>query len=82
MSYLWPVFPLIIGIAFLVLFIFRPRDWGLLIPSGILLLFGLIFLLYNYGLMDYHPIRVIWEFWPLILVIVGIRLILPFKRKG
>ena len=44
---LWPVFLLIIGLAFLVQFIFRPKDWALLIPSAIFLFSGSAFLARN-----------------------------------
>ena len=41
MALLWPAFPLIVGIAFVVLWAAgRFRDWGVLIPAGILLLVG------------------------------------------
>ncbi len=45
----WPVFLLILGIAFLIQFLVRPKDWGLLIPSIILLCVGCAFLFCRSG---------------------------------
>lgn len=82
MYYMWPVFPVIVGAAFLILFIFRPADWGLLIPAGILLLIGLVFLAYNYDFFDYNPVWLIHRYWPLILIVIGAKLLLAGRRKG
>ena len=79
MFYLWPIFPAIVGIAFLALFIFRPSDWGLLIPGGILLFVGIIFLAYNYDFFDYNPGRIVSRYWPVILIAIGAKMILSKK---
>ena len=82
MRYLWPVFPAMVGIAFLALYIFRPSDWGLLIPAGILLFFGIAGLGHSYRYWYYSPWELLWRYWPLALIAVGARLIVTGKRRG
>ena len=79
---LWPIFPTIIGAAFLILFIFRPGDWGLLIPAGILLFLGLLFFANVYDIICWNPLRLIQRYWPLILILVGAKLLLSARKKG
>ena len=81
MADLWPVFPIIVGIAFLTLYIFRPSDVGLLFPAGIMLFFGVGFLAYNYMFIDLNPARLIGKYWPLILIAIGVKMILNHRGK-
>jgi hypothetical protein len=81
MFVLWPIFPAIVGIAFIVLFIFRPNDWGLLIPGGILIALSIIFLGYYYDLFGLDPGEIISHYWPVILVIIGLKLVLEGRGK-
>jgi len=81
MYYMWPVFLIIVGSAFLLLFIFRPEEWGLMIPGGVLILLGLLFLAYNYDIFGYNPWRLVRDYWPIILVLIGIKMLLD-SRQG
>ncbi|NQS99342.1 MAG: hypothetical protein HQ591_12910 [candidate division Zixibacteria bacterium] len=76
---LWPLFPVIVGLAFIILFIFRPGDWGLLIPGGILMFIGIVFLADNYGRIGFNPGYIISRYWPLILIIIGVKLLFDAK---
>ncbi|GAH26557.1 unnamed protein product [marine sediment metagenome] len=60
---LWPLFLLIPGIVFeLSYFIYR-KDAGLLVPGGILITYGLLFLVnVNYG---WHLMEYLWPIFPL-----------------
>jgi len=60
---LWPLFLLIPGIVFeLSYFIYR-KDAGLLVPGGILITYGLLFLVnVNYG---WHLMENLWPIFPL-----------------
>jgi hypothetical protein len=78
---LWPIFPAIVGVAFIVLFIVKPAEWGLLIPGGILLFFAIIFLAYNYDLFEIDPGYIIGHYWPLILIAVGAKLLADAWRR-
>jgi len=79
----WPIILIALGVGFIVLYIFNPRDWGVLIPGFILLFIGGLFAL---GSMD--VINDVFEFtfnilsiyWPLLLVLFGISLILNSLR--
>jgi len=77
----WPLILIILGISFVMVFLFRPQEWGMLIPGGILLLIGLLFFLNNYNYISRRALLGVLQWWPLILIIVGIRLILGAKRS-
>lgn len=71
MRLLWPVFPLIVGIAFVVLWAAgRFRDWGVLIPAGVLLLVGIGGLAFTLGNVPVFQNLVQW--WPLLLIFLGV----------
>lgn len=68
---LWPAYPTIVGIAFIILWIAnRFRDGGVLIPAAILLVVGLAG--FSFTLGDVAPFRDIVRFWPLLLIALGI----------
>lgn len=70
---LWPLIILFLGVAFITLFIFDPARRGAIIP-GILLIAIAFFFLYspwNWFEIFYY----IHRFWPVLLIILGISLI-------
>jgi len=71
---LWPIYPLIVGIAFYVKYLggFR-KDRGILVPANILTAIGIVFLILNYYSFN---------LWPLILIIVGLAFVLSGMRKA
>lgn len=74
----WPIFLIALGVGFLVLYIFRPDDWGVLIPGIVLTFIGFLFLIRSMDVMRdifYLTIDIIETYWPLILVLIGIGLI-------
>jgi hypothetical protein len=71
MAKLWPAFPLIVGIAFVVLWAAgRFRDWGVLIPAGILLLVGVGGFAFTLG--DSSVFQNILQWSPLLLIFFGV----------
>ena len=46
----------------------------------ILIFLGIIFLLNNFGLLSWQVWGTIWRFWPLILVLIGLRIIMGHSR--
>jgi hypothetical protein len=74
----WPVFPIVFGAAFIVQFAFSGRDWALLVPGGLLLFVGSVFLAKNLGFFFWHHIL---ESWPVILIVIGTLLILKSLGK-
>ncbi len=71
---IWPVILIALGLGFIVTFFFNPRDWGVLIPGGILTFLGTVFLMETLH-VSHHTRKLVHEFWPLILVLIGIGLI-------
>ena len=70
MQVLWPLFLAAPGLGFILLYFLGKRDKGLLIPGGLLLLLGLLFLVRHLEYIRY---------WPVLLIVFGI--ILIFMRK-
>lgn len=52
-----------------------PLFWG-----GILIIFGILFLLDNFYILDFGDI--ISTYWPLILVVIGVKILLDHRRQG
>lgn len=70
MGQLWPVFPLIGGIAFAAVWLAGGRkESGLLIPAGGALAVGIIGLIFTLGGFS---IALITNYWPVILIVVGL----------
>lgn len=71
--YPWTFVLLLLGISFLVLFIIKPRDYGLLVPISVFLSLGILFLLYDLWIIDLDGIKRLWPFIP---IIIGIGIII------
>ncbi len=71
---LWPAYPLIVGVAFVVLWITnRFRDSGVLVPAVILLIVGLAGFSFTLGEL---PIRNVINWWPILLIALGLVVLL------
>lgn len=77
----WPLILIILGFSFVITFLFRPQEWGILIPGGILMVIGLLFFLRNYRYISWHTMHDILRWWPLILVAVGAWMLLRLKHE-
>ncbi|HDL18023.1 MAG TPA: hypothetical protein ENH29_03115 [Bacteroidetes bacterium] len=78
----WPVFLIIFGLAFVVQFLFRPDDWGLLIPGFIFLLLGFVFLARTMGwFLPYQIEYIVETYWPVLLILIGIAIIFSGLKK-
>ncbi|TAK61173.1 MAG: hypothetical protein EPO24_05970 [Bacteroidetes bacterium] len=72
---------LILGIAFLMLFISNTREWALLIPAFFFGGIGAAFLMSEMGYMYYEDVwDVLWHYWPILLIAIGLGIM--FKRKS
>lgn len=79
----WPIFLIIVGLAFVVQFCFQAQDWGLLIPGGILLFIGFGFLARTMRWVVPFGVRYYLEqYWPLVLILIGIAIIISSLMKG
>ena len=67
MEDLWPVFLLAPGFGFILMYLLGTREPGLLVPGSILLIMGILFLSVN---------RWAGRWWPLLLVVVGLLILL------
>ncbi len=64
MGDLWPFFPIIVGVAFIVLYFVDKKDAGVLIPASILLIVGAVFLSINIsGMLVYVA--------PAVIILIG-----------
>jgi|GEM_PF-138821 len=72
----WPVFLIIPGLSFLIMYLFRPREWGILVTAVILLFLGGMALGKNLGWYYEYPIFA-WgrKYWPVLLIVLGIYLV-------
>lgn len=76
---LWPVYPLIGGIAFVVLWIAGGfRDWGVLIPAVIGLGVGVLGLSAVVLDQEYPIVPLLFRCWPAILIFIGLALLVGY----
>ena len=79
MGRLWPVYPLIGGVAFLVQWVAGGfRDWGLLIPAAVALLVGLVGLSAVVVGEQATFLTLLAKGWPVILIIIGLSLLVGY----
>jgi hypothetical protein len=72
MGILWPVFPLIVGIAFFVAWVFSLfTNWGLLIPAGVTATVGVVGLGFTLA-GESALFASLLRFWPLALIALGV----------
>jgi hypothetical protein len=71
----WPVLLLALGLSFVVMYFFKPYDWGNLIPGAILTFLGVAFLLKEMD-VRWLSFDLVADFWPLILVLIGMGIII------
>ena len=80
MGRLWPVFPLIGGIAFIATWLAsNGRETGLLIPGGMGLAVGLVGLFFT---TVGWSLKWLGQYWPVILILVGIGLLAQNMIRG
>ena len=63
MENLWPLFIIAPGAGFVAMYFGGNKDQGLLVPAGVLITVGILFLFISSGLRD---------FWPVFLIFAGI----------
>lgn len=74
----WPIFLIAFGLGFIVLFLFKSDDWGVLVPGGVLLFLGAIFFLNTIDVLYWRNIT---DFWPVILIALGLSIVISNLRK-
>jgi hypothetical protein len=76
----WPGFPLIGGLAFVVLWAAgRFRDWGVLVPALIGIVVGVVGFLFTFGAVGESVLK----FWPVLIILAGVISLLGalFRRR-
>jgi hypothetical protein len=76
----WPVLLLAVGLAFMITSLIRGEKRGMLVPGGIITGIALLFLAVEARWIDSRAAYDIFEWWPLILLGVGVWLIMD-KRN-
>jgi hypothetical protein len=80
MGRLWPAFPLIVGVAFVVLWLAgRLRDVGVLFPAAILLIVGLGGFAFTLG--DIPGWQNLLNWWPVLLIVLGLGVLVQSLRR-
>jgi len=81
---LWPMIPLIMGISALVQWVFNIRNWGALIFGLAAGAAGVVGLGYTTGTIDAVTAWSISRFWPVLLVIAGLGIMIQAvsSRRG
>jgi len=77
-EYYWPIFLVAFGLGFVALYVVRQDDWGVLIPGTILLFLGTLFFLRSAGYFFWWRLA---DFWPVILIIIGLSIVFSNLRK-
>jgi hypothetical protein len=75
---LWPIYPLVVGVAFFAAFFASNHHPGYLVPGAILVLVGLVF---GAITLTNTPYSYIGKIWPIFLIIGGL-LVLIVPRFG
>lgn len=78
---LWSILLLAFGLSFFALYVFKPQDWGVLVPGGILSAFGLVAILDDLGI-NWLTMREIMAYWPLLLIAVGLGIIFSSYHRN
>lgn len=68
----WPVFVLIAAAAFFAQWLARPREWGLLIPTGLALIVGGVALGATTRVISADLVDQLVKLWPVLLILAGI----------
>lgn len=84
MTRLWPVFPIVVGLAVLAQFVVGPkRDWGGLTFGLLALVVGVVAFPFTLGMWPANLGATLFKFWPLALILVGLAALLQaiFGRR-
>jgi len=73
---IWPAILVIIGLAFLMLYVNNPREWVLIIPTVLFVGLGAVFMLAELDYLYYWDVwYAVRQYWPAILILIGVAMI-------
>lgn len=74
----WPIFPIAVGLGLLARIALVPKQWGVVFPGVVFVLFGVALLMEEF---DYFYFDDIGRYWPLILIAFGVGVLLNARRQ-
>jgi hypothetical protein len=77
----WPLFLFAFGLGFYLLFLFNAKSWGVLIPSGLLMYFGLTAAAHTFEEVPAAVEFAGGHFWPFFLLVTGVVLLIHTVRE-
>ena len=79
----FPVLFVMVGLAFLAVFVSRPRDWHVLIPACLFIGVGAVMIVAELGMLDRWEIQdAVRSYWPIALILFGGALLLNRRSAG
>jgi hypothetical protein len=78
----WPFIPGIVGLAFLAEWAVCRKKRGLLFTASILIAVSTLFVLAESRHMDWDTVGIIFKWWPLLLLGMGVYLLIKKPDKG
>lgn len=70
-------FSLALGLSFLMMFFYNPRQWGVLIPVLFFGGYGVLYYLWWWDIIDWFEMRhYVFTYWPVFVILWGLSLIL------
>jgi hypothetical protein len=80
---LFPWTVVLVGVAFLMMFMVAPRNWHVLVPSLFFLGVGAVMVLSEMGYLNrWDVVETVRMYWPIVLVLFGITLLLNRKSSA
>jgi hypothetical protein len=71
---------LALGFSFLILFLFDPRQFGVLVPTLLFGGYGVLYFLWWWDILDWYQMKhVLFTYWPVIIILWGLSLL--FRRS-
>ncbi len=82
-SYWIPAMSTAVGLAFLMLFFYEPRDVAILIPAFLFTGFGVVWMLVDLEILDWFDVRhYIRNYWPVALILWGVAILLRRRPRA
>ncbi|KPL07392.1 hypothetical protein AMJ71_09105 [candidate division TA06 bacterium SM1_40] len=78
----WPAILLAIGLSFFSSFLIQRSNWSLLVSGGGFCLAAFLFFGSTYGLISWQFWGIVSRFWPLVLIVLGAKIIYDHLAKG
>ena len=80
---LFPWTVVLVGVAFLMMFVVSPRNWHVLVPTVFFLGAGAVMVLAEMGYFDrWDVMDAMRQYWPIALILFGITLLLNRKSSA